>query len=499
MDHRNVLRGLSSFDRAAGDIQLFVAFIQTVQLDDNVDDFAVVVSEYDTVTVILANPNITDPNQWWAPDWVPKGLRVIRTVPGECEPAVLPVNTELRTNSSLPLFTYTLLSTFDQHGLAQAPYKANPLNSCHVAYMSILMETKALTLDITARVWCEVASNVTRSRQFEARFKTTQDSRFRDDSFYEYMVQRGYTGYTSEEAGPISQLGPPKDTILNVLGVIDGLSSDLTQLLRMQWITRFASDTLRKGIPEIGYVFWEDPSGTPHSTSALSIGALDASAGHYLLSQNISYFLDMNITVANLFVAIRDAIHLDVGNITPANIYVNRSMFNNLIVSNNYYTDVASRIPLNHPEDHFNAPSWGWGYAPGPNASWAQAFASTTQPVNNITLPISIPLPTPPSVIDIMYLCPQYQLKSWGSLFMALFTGTFTTYASLYGLFAWFGPMLDRKQNGPQPLELLVDQRNREAQLEEYHPLGMDPRAGKSVLDIEISAREHLLADGLKS
>ncbi|KAG8732542.1 hypothetical protein FRC12_019230 [Ceratobasidium sp. 428] len=421
--------------------------------------FNLIVSGYNTVTVVVANPNITDP-KWWAPSWVPKGLRVIRTAPGECEPAVLPVNTELRTNSSLPLFTYTLLNTYGEHELAHAPYKANPLDSCRVHDMEMSIETKAIALEVTARVWCDIASNATRSRQFEVRFKNTQDAQFREDTIAEYMADRHNAGDSAHEQ--ISQAGPTKDPILNVVGVVDVLSSDLTQILRMQWITWPTNDNY----PEMGYVSWDATSETPHGTSALTIGALDASAGHYVTTDEdiISYFLDMNITMANLFIAIRDAIHLDLGHITPANIYVNRTMFNTLVVPDDYYAKVGSRIPPSHPDAHdYRAPSWGWGSAPSPNASWAQAFASTNQPVHNITLPVVLPSPNPPTVIDIMYLCPQYQLKSWGSLFMALFTGTFAMYASFYGLFAWLGPMLDRERNGPQPLELLVDQRNIES------------------------------------
>lgn len=61
---------------------------------------------YDVVTVLLPNPNVTNYEQWWAPAKLPDALK-IRTKPGECQPTRLPMGTPLKTNSSLPLFTYS--------------------------------------------------------------------------------------------------------------------------------------------------------------------------------------------------------------------------------------------------------------------------------------------------------------------------------------------------------------------------------------------------------
>ncbi|KAG9128578.1 hypothetical protein FRC07_000011 [Ceratobasidium sp. 392] len=359
------------------------------------------------------------------------------------------------------------------------------------------IETKMISFDITTGLSCEVASNPARSRKFSAHFSNAQDAKWRFDTIVEYMADQSY--YEEGSNDVISRDGPPKDPFLHVLGVVDALSSDLTELLRMQWIIWLSNSTLRSKIPELGSVYWNAVKNqTPHGPLALSIGAFDAEKGQYSGKEDISYFHKMNTTMANLFVALRDAIYLDLGYDTPANVYVNRSMFNSTIVPDSYYPKFVSQIPYDHEFSDFSAPSWGWGSAPGPNMSWAQAFASTDQPVNNITLPIIISSPLPPSVINIMYLCPQCQVKSWGSLFMALFTGTFSAYASLYGLFAWLGPILDRERNGPQPLELLEDQHNRKAGLEGFDPLVPEFRFTKSSLDLEGPVKEHLLSSDLK-
>ncbi|KAG8713215.1 hypothetical protein FRC08_013555 [Ceratobasidium sp. 394] len=459
--------------------------------------FNLVVSGYDTVTVITQSPNITDPNQWWAPDWVPKAFRIIRTAPGECEPAVLPLNTPLGTNSSLPLFSYILSDTLSQQG-RRDPYKANPLDSCRVQRMTMVMEAKAIAFDITITLSCNMAPDPTRPRQFVVHFKNAFDTRFRHDTIIDYMALKIASDGKPASYDRLSRNGPPKDKFFNVLGVVDALSGDLAQLMRLQWVVWLSNSTLQNEIPGLGYVSWASPPDAPGPAS-LEFGAYDEAYGYYFSDEYLSYFRSMNATVSNIFVAIRDAIYLDVGYVTPTNIYVNKAMFNSLITPDSYFTEVVSRIPRNHPDGpNFSTNSWGWGVAPGNNASWAQALTSTDQPVNNITLPIVLPSPLPPSVIDIMYLCPQYQLKSWGSLFIALFTGTFATYASLYGLFAWLAPILDQKRHGPQPLELLVDHHTREMQLAGSGPLVSGFKSSKSSLDLESSVKEHLLGNDLE-
>jgi hypothetical protein len=78
------------------------------------------------------------------------------------------------------------------------------------------------------------------------------------------------------------------------------------------------------------------------------------------------------------------------------------------------------------PEEMTGTCSWAWGCSPNVNVSWAQALTSMDQPVNNLTLPIVIPSFVPPSVVDMVYLCPMYRRKSWGNLLVSLFTGKST-------------------------------------------------------------------------
>ncbi|KAG9122088.1 hypothetical protein FRC07_001680 [Ceratobasidium sp. 392] len=79
--------------------------------------------------------------------------------------------------------------------------------------------------------------------------------------------------------------------------------------------------------------------------------------------------------------------------------------------------------------------------------TWSQALTDTDEPVKNITLPVILPPNYGPSVFDINYLCPVYQRKSWGSLVISVFTGTLSMLATVYGLFVWLAPALDKHRH----------------------------------------------------
>ncbi|KAG8692757.1 hypothetical protein FRC08_009555 [Ceratobasidium sp. 394] len=164
-----------------------------------------------------------------------------------------------------------------------------------------------------------------------------------------------------------------------------------------------------------------------------------------------------------------------------------------MIALDAYFPRLTSLMSTYYPDDVKNgACSWGWGCAPSFNVTWAQALTSTDQPVNNLTLPLSLPSPLPPSVVDMVYLCPQYQLKSWGSLLIAVFTGTFTMYVTIYEIFAWIAPLLDRKRKGPQPWERFITQQSSGY---EVHAGPPSPHALGYSSDFDHDDKERLLGD----
>ncbi|QRW13286.1 hypothetical protein RhiLY_12285 [Ceratobasidium sp. AG-Ba] len=423
---------------------------------------------YDEVTVTMPDPNITEYDQWWAPKSLPSALK-FRTKPGDCQEVTLPLNTALRTNSSLPLFTYYLtnnLNQFDSQkdslGLrGQTPYQANPMNICRVQNMTLTMEPRILSFAVSTSLLCDPVGDPPRSRRFQTTFKRARDSRFRFDSVLDYMAYTAAPNETDVSRYQIlSRDGPPKDPYVNALGAIDALATDLIHMMWMRKVTWFhINDTANQSpVPELGSMSWDSrpDSRLPTDPSRLNWGTY--TEGYWYKG---NYVRTINTTIVNMFLAMRDAIYLDIGYVLPENIYVNKTTFDQVIKIDPYGTELTP-ITWQYNLDGINTSttlcSWGWGCTRNINTTWAQEFTSTGQQVNNISLPIVLPSPLPASVLDIVYLCPQYKLKSWGDLLVSLFTGTFTMYVTLYGIFAWLAPMLDRKRKGPQPWERYIEQ-----------------------------------------
>lgn len=107
----------------------------------------------DLITTLKDNPD-TLVDAWWMPKFWPKTFRL--RVPGICQPQSITDDLALRTNSSVPLFSYGVSHTLSRrvqtntHLLAlrrasdvdansdpskrvyPAPYMANPLSDCSV-------------------------------------------------------------------------------------------------------------------------------------------------------------------------------------------------------------------------------------------------------------------------------------------------------------------------------------------------------------------------------
>jgi hypothetical protein len=105
MDYRDFLRGHGGLAHRAGSFQLSAALLVNPWSPAHAVP-AVALVGYESVTIMITDPNITEYKQWWAPKGLPSSLKM-KTKPGECEEAKLPLNAPLRTNSSLPLFSYS--------------------------------------------------------------------------------------------------------------------------------------------------------------------------------------------------------------------------------------------------------------------------------------------------------------------------------------------------------------------------------------------------------
>ncbi|KAH7338797.1 hypothetical protein B0J17DRAFT_391045 [Rhizoctonia solani] len=150
----------------------------------------------------------------------------------------------------------------------------------------------------------------------------------------------------------------------------------------------------------------------------------------------------------NMMIAIRDAIHLDLGHITLDNIYLNKTAFNTYMRPNSLYPSVLDAYQrwqeALDPQELIIC-TWTRDCLPNPNITWVEVLREDIGklPYNSLTLPIVQPDPIPISVIDMTYLCPVYVHKSWGDLLVSVFTATFFMYGTLYTLFSFIAPRLD--------------------------------------------------------
>ncbi|QRV84635.1 hypothetical protein RhiJN_12651 [Ceratobasidium sp. AG-Ba] len=265
----------------------------------------VILGGYDTITIWLADPKTESYEPWWAPKSLPEALR-IRTKPGECQGARLDKNNPLRTNSPLPLFSYVLSSDFNQsaslneNGVrTETSYMANPLNGCHITNMSTTLEPKMLFIKVDATVFCDPMGDPPHSRQFVTSFTRTPNDRYRPDSIVRYME------YTRPENkyGRISRGGPPQDTYLNVLGVLDTLSRDLVRMIEIRKLV-WGYDEQPRSRPDLEFVQWEvvNNSLDPDLTRLSFIPAVGS------MGQGEPYLNYMRQATMNVFVIVRDAI-----------------------------------------------------------------------------------------------------------------------------------------------------------------------------------------------
>ena len=120
-----------------------------------------------------------------------------------------------------------------------------------------------------------------------------------------YQAPRSVTNDLKSSQGRISIYGPPQDTFLNVLGVLDGLGSDVVQALYMQYeLWRVRMPTVP--IPERGYFGWDsrEDERSPLDPTRMLDSAIYSNS--YWLSGG--YLMDINATIVNILISVRDAI-----------------------------------------------------------------------------------------------------------------------------------------------------------------------------------------------
>ncbi|KAH7342058.1 hypothetical protein B0J17DRAFT_649292 [Rhizoctonia solani] len=465
----------------------------------------------DVVTTLKYDPTVVD-KPWWMPRSWPSILRPY--IPDRCQPASITDDMNLRTNSSMPIFKYVLQSAYSSrtrhhdptNRIYPVPYLANTLSDCEIRTMTWRVEIPATNMRYQARIHCSLLgskpSNFEDPWPDQVVFIMTHSRADNLDLSPDDMVAH-LTSTVSPESRKafehtygilptLGNLSTDSSSSNNVLAVLDAMHSDLSGAIWTQyhiWNAMDNSDWLPTYIVE-----WTARtgqycrSGNGRVANATCGSMIDG--GRWLrqygtdedTGRNASFIMPFNITIINAFIALRDAIMIDLGNLkTSSNIYLNKMYFNEVIRVDSFHAEGGDTL-INHAGDARVNSSNYWSfcsYWSCANTSLAEAYRNKVenQPFDNIVLPYRPNDTQVPSVLRFRYLCPTFQRKSTSALLVSVFTSTATIIGSLYTIFGLYMPKVEgyyqrRKQAFAQAIN-----RNIEDQTEEEQALVGKPLA----------------------
>ncbi|CEL53367.1 hypothetical protein RSOLAG1IB_06334 [Rhizoctonia solani AG-1 IB] len=434
----------------------------------------------DVVTELKKNPNNTD-DKWWAPKWLPKFM-TIPTTPGPCQPLTIPQNNPIiRTNSSVPLFTYALLNgDYSVQGrnkvigrntgserLPQAlPYRSEPLQDCSVQEITAILDFP--TVGFRTKAIIDNMQSPGQQLDLSVHFETDNIRTYISESPYTVLwpndVREAHTVFSEN----------PGRADLTTLGILDAVGSDL---LKAMWVQKraWALRTQYSEWPQQAVVKWSPRVNCTSSDKCRSMGdnvegiEMWYSDAEGTQDYDAQYLRAMNTTLHNYMVTLRDALHLDLGTIDhDRNMFLNLDTLRSRILPDHFLTSMESQVvgtprtasgsntSVYTTEEFWRTCTWGWGCL---NGTWSEALRSNTSTAANITT--GLPLHSNSlensysSVIDVDFVCPTFKTKRTASLLVSVFIGTFTMYTALYGTFMFLAPVFDRKyrrKHGFQPV-----------------------------------------------
>ncbi|KAG9128569.1 hypothetical protein FRC07_000002 [Ceratobasidium sp. 392] len=265
-------------------------------------------------------------------------------------------------------------------------------------------------------------------------------------------------------------------TPLNMLGVLDAFGSELLKALwARKWTWKIAGN---ESWPDQAVVKWSSSpecwrvdSNRRCRITGPETGGIDQWYSNTKGSQDFDpiYLTPMNTTLFNYFVAMRDAIHLDIGNVNHStNIFLSTTAFQQRIMHDPFMNWTAPQV-IGHrrpdkgvpytPDQFWKTCTWGWGCF---NGTWTDALL-TQDPRQSISkgLPINtFGGPQYATVIDVKYVCPVFRPKKIGALLVSVFIGTFSMYTALYGIFLFVAPKVDewyRQRRGLRRFSMDLD------------------------------------------
>ncbi|KAF8685210.1 hypothetical protein RHS04_01000 [Rhizoctonia solani] len=475
----------------------------------------VVLAGNDVVTVLKKDPNNTD-SKWWAPNWIPESLTISAT-PGPCQPLTLPQHaTSIRTNSTLPIFAYStwynkkLLGDTDKitailnglgaithpNGTQEAkwydalPYRSEPLESCTVQNITALVNFQDRGITTTAQIVCDIQSqnpDAPSTLKLSTTFSRMANTDLGSDDIVDYI-----SSYAVPRTADISKaqavLLAHDIPALKMLGVLDAVGSDILKALWAQkWAWKLSGRDNQW--PDQAVVKWAAEANCMGSdgldrcrSSGVRVEGIETWYSNTRGSQNFSlpYLRPINTTMNNYFIVLRDALHLDLGNINKeTNVFLNADAFRARVLSDPFMSGVASQVigvPRQPPAspgaystyEFWRSCTWGWGCL---NGTWTDALRNNDPAAINITngLPFHSFDSPYSTVIDVDYVCPVFQTKQPGPFLVSVFVGTFSMYTALAGVFMFIAPLFDERYRKKRGLRQNFS--DEEGDIQQYHHL----------------------------
>ncbi|KAG8864765.1 hypothetical protein FRB96_003351 [Tulasnella sp. 330] len=335
-----------------------------------------------------------------------------RPKPGShCDPYKFTIGDSFVTTAGI--FTYQLAAVLgDGSGdktASSISYKGTPLQSCDVSYMSAISDARLKTASITAGIACTDEAN------FPVVFTTSYDTS-------DYTDGEDSTSGKQDNYG-IGNLTAFKDLGFNVTLIMDDAGSDLFSLVNDIFANKPSANpafiSISTDLGGSGYPPWwcSATASTTNATCKTAIPQIPLSTdGLTLLDVNGGDILEGGIennytlAITNAMQTMLAAVRIDLGNILPNNILVNRSS-----------ELVSTIIAQTFPADSHGDPS----------------LYSDLIPVDPTSTPILVDVTVGinSTQIALEYQCRVEQRKSPGSIVVAVSVATLTLFKSGWAAF----------------------------------------------------------------
>ncbi|KAG9084341.1 hypothetical protein FRC06_004119, partial [Ceratobasidium sp. 370] len=379
----------------------------------------VILQGYDVVTVLRPDPNVTESYWWSIGPWSSRSA-------GRCNPASLSKKTRFSTNSSF--FSYgTLFGGATESALNRA-------KSCTVDGIVVVIDIARRAYIFDIPILC-TGSDLPFSLSLISRLSLNQFNPYYDDTMAYYIRNRP----TREGIGAgLRLIYRNTSSPANMIGLLDAVITDFAVAFRL--LEHASADVIPATISTCGFLACpggQNATCKPEDMRmTVPASVLTYSNGSNAISDGIgTYLAPIERSFLNVFTVLQDAYHIDLGNIKPGNTLLDKDAFSARIQPD---PTLAAAV---HNVTDFSLCGWGIGCIQ--SSTWVEQLLASN-PDLSITVPSILPTGHSPVVVRFDYLCPEFRIKSPGSLITSVFIGTWTMYAALFGAFGFIGPPLEK-------------------------------------------------------